>query len=161
MPNPAALTPSTKLVAFIKGFEKCRLKAYMPTPNDKPTLGWGSTGPDITLGMTWTQAQADQRFASDLAKFAAGVFKAINGAPTSQDQFDAMVSLAYNIGLANFGISSVLTNHRGIHYQTAALAFGLWNKQRDAHGVLVVLNGLTKRRKAEAAIYSGGVYPAV
>lgn len=160
MPSSAPLTPSAKLVAFIQGFEKCRLKAYMPTPNDKPTLGWGSTGPDIVMGMTWTQAQADARFAADLAKFASGVFKALNGAPTTQDQFDAMVSLAYNIGLANFGISSVLSNHRAIHYQTAALAFGLWNKQRDANGVLVVLNGLTKRRKAEAAIYSDGVYPA-
>lgn len=149
------MMPSAKIIAFIKGYEKCRLKAYMPTPNDKPTIGWGSTGPDIKMGMTWTQEQADARFASDLAKFSAGVERLLPGSPpTSQGQFDAMISLAYNIGLANFGSSSVLTNHRAGHYQTAALAFLLWNKQRTPHG-LVVLNGLTKRRVAEAAIYRG------
>lgn len=149
------MTPSPRIIAFIRGYEKCRLKAYMPTPNDKPTIGWGSTGPDIRLGMTWTQAQADARFASDLAAFAAGVVKAIGTARTTQNQFDAMVSLAYNIGLSAFQSSSVLTNHRAIHYATAALAFRLWNKQRDLKtGQLVVLAGLTKRRAAEAAIYA-------
>ncbi len=149
------MTPSTKIIDFIKGYEKCRLKAYMPTPNDKPTIGWGSTGPDIRMGMTWTQAEADERFAHDLAHFAAGVSGKIPGSPpTAQHQFDAMVSLAYNIGLANFATSSVLTNHRAGHYQTAAMAFALWNKQRTPSG-LVVLTGLTKRRAAEAAIYKG------
>lgn len=149
------MEPSASIIAFIKGFEKCRLKAYMPTKNDRPTLGYGSTGPDIRMGMEWTQAQADARFASDLAKFSAGVSALIGGFATTQGQFDAMVSLAYNIGLANFQKSSVLTNHRAGHYQTAALAFGLWNKQRDGNGNLVVLRGLTTRRDAEAAIYRG------
>lgn len=148
------MTPSEMIVAFIKSFEKCRLTAYMPTPNDRPTIGWGSTGPDIKLGMTWTQEQADARFAYDLSIFSLTVLRAVNGTATTQDQFDAMVSLAYNIGGANFKASSVLTNHRAAHYQTAALAFGLWNKQRTPAG-LVVLNGLTKRRAAEAAIYRG------
>lgn len=150
------MTPSPRIVGFIKGYEKCRLKAYMPTPNDRPTIGWGSTGPDVKLGVTWTQEQADTRFAADLAKFAAGILALLPGSPpTLQHQFDAMVSLAYNIGLANFKTSSVLTNHRAGHHQTAALAFSLWNKQRDAAGVLQVLGGLTKRRAAEAAIYRG------
>lgn len=150
------MTPSKTIEAFIKGYERCRLSAYMPTPNDKPTIGWGSTGPDIRMGMTWTQAQADARFSADLSRFAAGVEAELGGAPTSQNQFDAMVSLAYNIGLANFAKSSVLTNHKAGHYATAALAFGLWNKQRNrATGQLEVLGGLTKRRAAEAEIYRG------
>ena len=52
--------------ALIKSYEQCRLTAYLPTPNDVPTIGWGATGPDIVLGMTWTQAQCDARFTTDL-----------------------------------------------------------------------------------------------
>ena len=80
------MTPSTKCADFIKSFEQCRLKAYMPTPNDVPTIGWGSTGPDIRMGMAWTQEQADERFASDLAKFGAKVAGDIGNAPTTQAQ---------------------------------------------------------------------------
>lgn len=149
------MTPSPRIIDFIKGYETCKLVAYMPTKNDVPTLGWGSTGPDIKLGMRWTQEQADARFAADLAKFAAGVASRLKSAATTQAQFDAMVSLAYNIGLANFAGCSVLANHIAGRYGTAALAFGLWNKQRDKKtGNLVVLNGLTRRRKAEAMIYA-------
>ena len=148
------MTPSARIEAFIKGFEKCRLSGYMPTASDRPTCGWGSTGPDITLDTQWTQKQADDRFASDLVKFGLGVTGLIGTSPTTQNQYDAMVSLAYNIGDANFAKSSVLTNHKAEHYQTAALAFSLWNRQRQ-NGVLVVLDGLTKRRAAEAALYRG------
>lgn len=149
------MTPSASIGAFIKGYEKCRLRAYLPTPNDVPTIGWGSTGADIRLGMTWTQQQADDRFASDLAAFSHGVSGLLGNAPTTQGQYDAMTSLAYNIGMASFAKSSVLLNHKAGHYATAALAFSLWSKQRDkATGELVVLSGLVKRRKAEADIYS-------
>lgn len=150
------MTPSKTIEALIKGYEQCKLKAYMPTKDDVPTIGWGSTGPGIRMGLTWTQAQADARFAADLARFASDVERRLAGAPTTQGQFDAMVSLAYNIGMANFANSSVLTNHKAAHYSTAAMAFGLWNKQRDkATGQLKVLAGLTKRRDAEAAVYRG------
>lgn len=148
------MEPSKRIKDFIKGFEQCRLTSYLPTPFDKPTIGWGSTGPDIKLGMTWTQKQADERFERDLSTFAKGVAAPLYNAVTNQQQFDAMVSLAYNIGLGNFLHSSVLTNHKAGHFSTAALAFGLWNKQRQGDK-LVVLKGLTKRRAAEAAIYKG------
>lgn len=149
------MTPSPRIVEFIKGFEAFREHAYMPTPNDRPTIGFGSTGPDTMLGMDpWTVEQATERLMHDLTGFSNAVTLAIAGAPTSQNQFDAMCSLAYNIGATNFRQSSALTNHRAGHYATAALAFGLWNKQRDSHGVLQVLPGLTRRRAAEAAIYS-------
>ena len=144
------MTPSDNCAAFIKGFEACRLKAYLPTPRDVPTIGWGSTGPDIRLGMTWTQAQADERFADDLAEFGARVSAALRGAPTTQGQFDAMTSLAYNIGMGNFGESTVLHKHKEGDYDAAASAFALWIKQKGK-----VLNGLVKRRSAEARMYRG------
>lgn len=144
------MTPSPRIVAFIRDYEKCRLKAYMPTPNDRPTIGWGSTGPDIKLGMVWTQKQADDHFAADLARFSAGVSDAVGRAPTTQAQFDALVSFAYNCGVAALNSSTLLKLHKAGEHEGAAQQFGRWNKQKG-----VVLNGLTKRRAAEAAIYRG------
>ena len=149
------LSPSAHIADFIKGFEQLRLKAFLPTPNDAPTIGWGATGADIHLGLEWTREQADARFAADLAAFGRGVAQAVGEATTSQGQFDALVSLTYNIGLKAMGSSSVLAHHRADEYAAAADAFALWNKQRTPMG-LVVLDGLTRRRTAEAAIYRGG-----
>jgi GH24 family phage-related lysozyme (muramidase) len=144
------MTPSAKCEAFIKGFEKCRLVGYLPTPDDKPTLGWGSTGPDVKIGMTWTQAQADQRFAADLVKFSAGLDGLIDASRTTQGQFDALVSFAYNCGLEALKSSTLLRMHKDGEYENARLQFGRWNKQAGK-----VLGGLTKRRAAEAEIYRG------
>ena len=144
------MEPSQKIIDFIKGYEKCKLVAYMPTPNDRPTIGWGSTGPDIRLGMTWTRAQADDRFEADLAKFSAGVSKLLGAAPTTQGQFDALTSFAYNCGLEALKTSTLLRMHKDGEYENARLQFGRWNKQAGK-----VLNGLTKRRAAEAEIYRG------
>jgi lysozyme len=152
------MTPSKACSDLIKGFEQCRLTAYLPTPRDRPTIGWGSTGPDIRLGMTWTQAQADARFARDLAAFAIGVTHELRGKPTTQGQFDALVSFAYNVGLdqdadtlaEGLGDSTLLRRHLAGDYAGAAAEFAKWNKQKG-----VVLNGLTRRRAAEAAMYRG------
>jgi GH24 family phage-related lysozyme (muramidase) len=143
------MTPSPAGVALIQRFEQCRLTAYMPTPNDKPTIGWGATGADIKMGMTWTQAECDQRFADDLGKFAQGVSAALPG-ETSQNQFDAMTSLAYNIGIGAFEASTLLRLHNAGDFTGAEAQFAVWNKQAGK-----VLNGLTRRRAAEAAMYRG------
>jgi lysozyme len=152
------MTPSSKCIDFIKSFEQCRLTAYMPTPRDRPTIGWGATGADVRMGMTWTQAQADARFARDLADFAAGVMHELRGRPTTQGQFDALVSFAYNVGLDDdadtlaegLGDSTLLKKHLAGDYEAAAAQFAFWNKQDG-----VVLKGLTRRRAGEAAMYRG------
>ena len=141
------MTPSPACSALIKSFEQCRLRAYKPTPNDVWTCGWGSTGPDVGPTTVWTQAQADTRFDTSLASFAAGVAHLLTGS-TTQPQFDAMVSLAYNIGLGNFGPSTLLKMHNAGDYAGAAAQFSRWNKQAGE-----VLAGLTRRRAAEAALY--------
>lgn len=142
--------PSDRIIAFIKDYEKCRLKAYMPTPNDRPTCGWGSTGPDITLATVWTQEQADARFDRDLTRFANNVSALLGTVPTTQGQFDAMVSFAYNVGIGAFSESTLLRKHRDGDTYGASLEFSRWNKQAGK-----ILDGLTKRRKGEALIYSG------
>ena len=143
------MTPSKRCADFIKGYEKCRLRAYMPTPDDVPTIGWGSTGPDIKLGMTWTQEQADARFTIDLARFARAVAVAVTH-PANQAQFDAMTSLAYNIGKTAFVNSTLLRKHNQGDHDGAAEQFGKWVKQKGR-----TLGGLVKRRAAEAEIYKG------
>lgn len=157
------MKPSASIGSFMKGFEKLaklrkdgNVEAYMPTPNDRPTIGYGETN-GIKMGMVWTREKAERNFTERLDSLGDKVWALVKTAPrTTQGQFDAMVALADNIGLANFAASSVRTNHLAGHNATAALAFPLWSKQRNKKtGQLEVLRGLTTRRKAEAAIYSG------
>jgi lysozyme len=137
---------------LIKRFEGCRLTAY-PDPGtggDPWTIGWGSIGPGIKKGVTWTQDQADARLAADVLKFGEGVDKALAGAATTANQKGALVSLAYNIGLGNFTSSTLLKKHRAADYQAAGVQFLLWNKAAGK-----VLNGLVLRREAESRVYMG------
>lgn len=150
------LQPSNRIALFIMGFEQLRLVGYLPTPNDVPTIGYGSTGKSIHVGDRWTPQMAQARFMTDLMAFGAGVNRLLDGAPTSQSQFDALVSLAYNIGLdedadtkaEGLGDSTLLRKHKAGDYAGAAAEFLKWNKQAGK-----VLRGLTRRRKAERAIY--------
>ena len=145
-------------IKLIQSFEGCAKKrpdgsydAY-PDPasgGDPWTIGWGSTGPDITPGTVWTQQQCDDRFAAHVADFAQKVAAAIGGAATTQHQFDAMVSLAYNIGMGNFSSSTLLRKHKAGDYAGAKAQFAVWNKAAGR-----VMDGLTRRRAAEAALYS-------
>ena len=111
--------------------------------------GWGSTGPDIALGLTWTQAECDNRFLDDLRSVGDRLTEIIGAASTSQDQFDAMLSLAYNAGPSIYH-SSLMIYHREGRYEHAAAEFLQWDHQAGE-----VLPGLLRRREAEAAIYQG------
>jgi GH24 family phage-related lysozyme (muramidase) len=92
---------------LIQSFEGCEKKrpdgsfdAY-PDPGtggDPWTIGWGATGPGIKKGVVFTKAQCDARFAEDMKRYATAVSNAIGNAPTTQNQFDAMVSFHYNTG---------------------------------------------------------------
>ena len=154
-PASNVLQPSKAITDYVKGIEKLaklradgKVEAYMPTPNDRPTIGYGTSGPDVKMGTVWTVTQAEQRFADHFAEFAAGVRAALGAAPTSQRQFDAMVSLAYNIGIGAFRESTLLRLHKEGKYAEAKAQFSRWNKQAG-----IVLNGLTKRRAHEAEVY--------
>jgi lysozyme len=148
---------SSRCTDLIKSFEACekaigggRFQAY-PDPGtggDPWTIGWGSTGPDIHKGLVWTQQQCDDRFAADVSCFALEVDKLIGPASTTQSEFDAMVSLAYNIGLGNFGSSTLLELHKAGRHAEAADQFLRWSRAGGK-----VMRGLTRRRAAEAALY--------
>lgn len=153
---PAPLTVGPAGLALIKRWEGCArrrpdgtFEAY-PDPGtggDPWTIGWGATGPGIGPGTVWTQAQCDARLETDLARFAAEVARAIGNAPTTANQFDALVSFHYNTGAI---FKATLTKrHRAGDHAGAAAEFGKW-----VHAGGRRLTGLVRRRADEAALYS-------
>ena len=154
---------SQRGIDLIHGFETLRLTAYKDpgSRNGLPiTNGWGSTtdlqGRPIRLGAVWTRQYADAVFARDIAAFETGVNLLLDGKPTTQAQFDALVSFAYNVGLdiddddvaEGLGDSTLLRKHLAGDYAGAQAAFASW-KYNDGK----VMNGLVRRRAAEAALY--------
>jgi len=84
---------------LIKEFEDCKLKSY-PDPKtgaDPWTAGWGATGSDIGPDTVWTQDQADSRLVRDVSEREAMVEAAVTH-PMTQGQFDAFVSIVFNVG---------------------------------------------------------------
>jgi lysozyme len=109
-------------------------------------IGVGSTGAHVKPGMTITQDEADALLRKDVSRFEAGV--AAMAGPTTQNRFDAMVSFAFNVGLAAFGKSTLLKKHKAGAFGAAAEQFSRWTKAGGKE-----LAGLVRRRAAEAALY--------
>lgn len=133
--------------ALVKRFEGLRLEAYR-CPAGVLTIGYGSTGPHVKTGMVITPGEADRLLDKDLARFETGVEAMLCGVPTSEDEFSAMVSLAFNIGLGAFATSTLLKRHKAGNKIGAAKSFLSWiyaNKKP--------LAGLIRRREAEKALY--------
>lgn len=152
------MDPSSACIKLVQSFEGCEKKqsdgtfAAYPDPGsggDPWTIGWGTTGPDVKRGVVWTQQQCDDRFTQDLNKFAQSVDQVLSGVATTQPQFDALVSFSYNVGIGNLKSSTLLKMHKAADYAGAAAQFARWNKASGK-----VMAGLTRRRAAEAALYS-------
>ncbi len=134
-------------------YESCGLSAYPDPATGGPpwTIGWGETGPDVKRGMTITQQDADQRFASRLAReFEPGVIAALGSIKVSQKQFDALVSFAYNVGLANLRSSTLLRKLLAGDEAGAANQFLRWDKAAGKR-----MLGLYRRRVSERALFVG------
>lgn len=159
--NPPIRTIGPRGTALIKRFEGCArarsdglIEAYPdPGTGAEPwTIGWGATGADrfqggrIRPGTVWTQSQCDARLDQDLARYAADVARALGQAPTTQGQFDALVSFHYNTGA--IARATLTKKHIARDYTGAAAEFARWNKAGGR-----VLRGLTRRRAAEAELY--------
>lgn len=159
VPKTGGLEASENCAALIAKWEGMakklpdgRFKAYPdPATGGVPwTIGVGSTGPDIGPDTVWTREQCLQRFHRDLAHFAHKVAELIGDAPTTQGQFDAMTSLAYNIGVGAFGGSTLLRMHKAGDHDGAEAEFQRWDKAGGK-----VLQGLRARRWDEARVYGG------
>jgi len=149
---------STEGRELVKQFEGLSLTAYL-CPAGRPTIGFGRTQ-GVQMGDTITPAQADAYLAADLIAYGKNVEKLLEGAPTSQHEFDAMTSLAFNIGIGGLSQSSVLRLHKAGDKENAARAFSLWCKATIG-GQLQTVPGLLARRQKEAAYYLTPDAPAV
>jgi len=138
-------------IDLIKEFEGFEPKAYRD-PVGIWTIGYGTTemagvGIDPQLGMTITQDDAERYLQLAVQKFAAKIEDMID-VPVTDNQFGALVSLAYNIGPTALAKSTVMKRLNAGDYQGAADAFAMWNKAGGK-----VLAGLTRRRAAERALF--------
>lgn len=137
------MTPSPWLYDFLKQWEKFRPTAYKPTKDDAWTIGFGSTI-GVKEGDTCTLEQACEWLKED-AEDAADAVRSRMLAKLTQNQFDSLVSLVFNIGEVQFATSTLLRNLNANDYAGAQEQFHVWNHQAGK-----VLGGLTKRRAAEA-----------
>lgn len=110
-------------------------------------MGYGHTGPDVREGVVITAAGAEELLRQDLRKFEAGVTRLVR-VKCSDNQYAALVSFAYNVGLGNLAKSSLLRKLNLCNYSAAANEFAKWSK---AGGVVLV--GLARRRAAERELF--------
>lgn len=148
-PTDAITKTSQDGINLIKHFEGLRTKAYKD-PVGIWTIGYGDTGPDVVEGLVITETEAEQRLKNRLSReFEPGVFGSLKRRP-SQNEFDAMVSLAYNIGVGAFARSTLVKMFNEGNVTGAADQFLRWNKAGGKE-----LKGLTRRRYAERAMFNG------
>ena len=137
-------------IKLIQDFEGLMLEAYRCSAGVL-TIGYGHTStagePFVTADMKITQAEADAIFRRDIEIYCQGVREALQ-VEVNDNQFSAMVSLCYNIGVVGFANSSVLRFTNEGRLAEAAASFALWNKAGGQ-----VLRGLVRRRAAEAELF--------
>lgn len=141
--NPAGL-------AIIKEFEGFRAAAYLDIPGIW-TIGYGHTR-GVAPTDVISEAQGEIFLKQDLAAAEDGVNSLLGQFVTTDNEFSAMVPLAFNIGLPAFHSSSVLRDHLANRKSSASRAFLMWDKAH-VDGQLVDVPGLYRRRQAERALY--------
>ena len=141
---------SKRGIDFIKSYETLQLRAYKAVSTEKYyTIGYGHYGPDVEPDAEITEAEAERILAEDLADAEVCVSRATAGWNLKQCQFDALVSLAFNVGVSDFQNSTLLKLvKRGAPEDVIRNEFGRW-----CHSGGRVLKGLQRRRQAEADIY--------
>ncbi len=139
-------------IAMIKQFEGFRPKPYY-CPSGVPTIGYGRTDGVTMDHPAVTEAEATKMLADDLAFYEFRVDSAVK-VPLAQHEFDALVSLVFNIGVMAFRSSALIRYLNAGNRAAAAGEFHKWNKGRSG-GKLVELSGLSTRRSAERILFEG------
>lgn len=133
-------------INLIKKFEGLRLEAYL-CPAGVWTIGYGHTK-GVKKGQVITQLEADNLLKEDLSSFEKGVTSLIKS-NINQNQFDSLVSFAFNLGLANLKSSTLLKKvNANPNDRTIVDEFLKW-----VYAKKVFLEGLHRRRQAEANLY--------
>lgn len=131
-------------INLIKSFEGCRLKAYKPVKTEKYyTIGYGHYGADVSAGLVISQYQAELLLLKDLQRFCAAVNKYDPIYRWNQNEFDALVSFAFNIGNID-QLTAKGTRSKAV-IADKILAYNKSGKK--------VLPGLVRRRTAERALF--------
>jgi lysozyme len=137
---------------LIKSFEGSHLKPYL-CPANVATIGWGTTvypnGKKVTLkDPAITEEQATEYLMHDIKEKAQGVERAVK-VPINDNEFSALVSFVYNVGIGALQRSTLLKLLNANADRTAVADQLLrWNKAAGK-----VLNGLTRRREAERSLF--------
>ena len=134
-------------LSIIKQCEGCRLKAYL-CPSLIPTIGYGHTT-GVKMGDTITQADAERYLLQDIKRFEQAV-SALVKVPVNENQFSALVSFTFNVGVGAFKSSTLLKKLNLRDYKGCSNEFERWvygsNKKP--------LEGLKKRRKLERQLFN-------
>ena len=148
-----ALVLSAAALAAIAGYEGYRSTAYIPVPGDVPTIGHGTTryedGKPVKMGDRVTPERARILLQHDASAFARAVQRCAP-VPMHQHEFDAFVSLAYNIGEGAFCKSTLAKKLNALDYAGACREILKWDKFQGKP-----LRGLTLRRERERAMCLG------
>jgi lysozyme len=162
------MTYSQDCVYLNSESEGCRLTTYDDarpnyvlqfgdTPIGKLTIGKGHTGPDVHIGLVWTQAQADLQQAADLEK-ACEQMQALVKVPLTQGQTDCLTDFCFNVGSGKLKASTLLKLLNMGEYDAACNELYRVDEDGNQHGFIFaggkVLAGLVKRRQAEQALWN-------
>lgn len=129
---------------LIKGFEGCDLGAYRDIAG-VPTIGYGHTGKDVHMGLTWTQEQADDALLHDILSAQAQL--AIYSPGLSDGPLEAMTDFVFNLGIGNYRTSTLCKYVNAQAWPNVRTELLKWD-----HSNGTVVAGLLRRRQAEAAL---------
>jgi len=136
---------SVEGLSLIKKFEGCELEAYEDAVG-VPTIAYGRTK-NVNMGDTCTQEQAEEWLQEEMNEYEGYINDQVN-VVLEQNQFDALVSWVYNLGPSNLSSSTMLKVLNEGKYNEVPAQIRRWNKAGGK-----VLEGLTRRREAEALLF--------
>jgi|TARA_R110000851_G_scaffold329761_1_gene501963 lysozyme len=134
-------------LSLIKKFEGCELEAYKCAAGVW-TIGFGSIK-GVKQGDTITQEEADNLLLHEMDEYEGYINDAVN-VDLNQNQFDALVSWVFNLGPSNLSSSTLLTRINNKDWDDVPAQIKRWNKAGGK-----VLQGLIRRREAEALLFEG------
>jgi lysozyme len=144
-------SPSQDIVDFLKDFEDLRTETYLDQ-GGKPTICYGHLiKPGEQFGRM-NEEECSDLLREDMSRYENAVRENVS-VPISQNQYDALVSLSYNIGTGAFKDSTLLRKLNSGDYEGAAEQFDVWNKVSGK-----VSRGLVNRRAKEKNIFEDGIY---
>ena len=130
---------------LVKHFEGCELKAYL-CPAGVWTIGYGHTK-GVQEGDEWSESHAEHMLEVEMEEYEQYINDLVE-VELNQNQFDAMVSWVYNLGVGNLQASTLLKVLNAGDYAGVPEQIMRWNKAGGK-----VLEGLTRRRQAEADLF--------